>query len=105
MQHRPTFGALSNQGLYHLCLVANTTESFSKTKFRKKNQNFWFMEKHLSYKFHIGKNAYHRVFIQFSVQWKCMKLYDKKFFIYGNCIMRSFGQPGILDMLYQHCQI
>ena len=24
-----------------------------------------------------------------------MKLYDKKFLIYGNCMIRSFGQPGI----------
>ena len=23
-----------------------------------------------------------------------MKLYDKKFLIYGNCPIRSFGQPG-----------
>ena len=49
------------------------------------------MGKHLSYNFHIWKNAYHRVFIQFSVR---MKLYDKKFLIYGNCMIRSFGQPG-----------
>ena len=26
--------------------------------------------------------------------WNCMKLYDKKFFINGNCMIRSFGQPG-----------
>ena len=25
-----------------------------------------------------------------------MKLYDKKFLIYGNCMIRSFGQPGPL---------
>ena len=49
------------------------------------------MGKHLSYNFHIWKNAYHRVFIQFSVR---MELYDKKFLIYGNCMIRSFGQPG-----------
>ena len=24
-----------------------------------------------------------------------MELYDKKFFINGNCMIRSFGQPGI----------
>ena len=24
-----------------------------------------------------------------------MKLYDKKFLIYGNCMIRSFGQPGL----------
>ena len=23
-----------------------------------------------------------------------MKLYDKKFLIYGNCMIRSFAQPG-----------
>ena len=23
-----------------------------------------------------------------------MKLYDKKFLIFGNCMIRSFGQPG-----------
>ena len=48
------------------------------------------MGKHLSYNFHIWKNAYHRVFIQFSVLmelyefvWQevshIWKLYDKKF--------------------------
>ena len=73
MQDRPTFGALSNQGLCHLCWAANTTEIFSETKFRKKNQTFWFMEKHLSYNFHIWKNAYHRVFIQLPVR---MELYE-----------------------------
>ena len=26
--------------------------------------------------------------------WNCMKLYDKKFLIYGNYMIRSFGQPG-----------
>ena len=26
--------------------------------------------------------------------WNCMKLYDKKFLIYGNSMIRSFGQPG-----------
>ena len=40
MQDRPTFGVLSNQGLCHLCLVANTTANFSETKFRKKNSKF-----------------------------------------------------------------
>ena len=73
MQDRPNFGVLSNQGLFHLCSVATTTENFSETKFRKKKQNFWFMGKHLSYNFHIWKNAYHRVFIQFSVR---MELYE-----------------------------
>ena len=27
-----------------------------------------------------------------------MKLYDKKFLIYGNCMIRSFGQPGKLSV-------
>ena len=26
-----------------------------------------------------------------------MKLYDKKFLIYGNCMIRRFGQPGNTD--------
>ena len=56
---------------------------FQKQNLERKNQNFWFMEKHLSYNFHIWKNAYHRGFIQF----------DKKFLIYGNCMIGSFGQP------------
>ena len=49
------------------------------------------MEKHLSYNFHLWKNVYHRDFIQFSVR---MELYDKKFLIYGNSMIRSFGHPG-----------
>ena len=28
-----------------------------------------------------------------------MKLYDKKFLIYGNCMIRSFGQPGIVIIM------
>ena len=38
--------------------------------------------------------------------WHCMELYEKKFFINGNCMIRSFGQPGfsrvkeILRMLH-----
>ena len=57
-----------------------------------------------SYNFHIweisnftifiyGKNVYHRDFIQFSVR---MELYEKKFRIYENYMIRSFGQPGCL---------
>ena len=30
-----------------------------------------------------------------------MKLYDKKFFISGNCMIRSFGQPGVLRVCQQ----
>ena len=55
------------------------------------------MEKHLSYNFHIWKNVYHRDFIQCSVR---MELYDKKFFINGNCMIRSFGQPGSAVVLW-----
>ena len=28
--------------------------------------------------------------------WNCMKLYEKKFPIYENCMIRIFGQPGLL---------
>ena len=75
MQDRPTFGVLSNQGLCHLSLVATTTENFSESKFRKKKNKifFCFWKNTLSYNFHIWKNAYHRVFIQFSVR---MDLYE-----------------------------
>ena len=55
---RPTFGVLSNQGLCHLCSVANTTENFSEAKFRKKKSNF------LVY----GKT----LIIQFSYMEKCL---------------------------------
>ena len=49
------------------------------------------MEKYLSCNIHIWKNAYHKNFIRFSVR---MELYAKKFFIYGYCLIKSFGQPG-----------
>ena len=64
----PIFGALSNQGLCHLCSAANTTENFSEINLERKNQNFWFMEKHLSYNFHLWKMVYDRDFIQCSVR-------------------------------------
>ena len=28
-----------------------------------------------------------------------MELYDKKFFINGNCMIRSFGQPGFKSIM------
>ena len=95
MQDRPTFGVLRNQGLCHLSSVANTTENFSETKFRKKKIKI----------FGLWKNTYHTIFIygkKFIIEisynvlyvWHCMELYDKKFFINGNCMIRSFGQPG-----------
>ena len=65
---RPTFGALSNQGLCHLCSAANTIKNISEINLERKNQNFWFMEKHLSYNFHLWKNVYYRDFIQLSVR-------------------------------------
>ena len=99
MQDRPTLGVLSNQGLCHLCSVANTTESFSETKFRKKKSKF----------FGLWKNTNHTIFIygkMFIIEisynvlylWHCMELYDKKFFINENCMIRSFGQPGVIKM-------
>ena len=90
MQDRPTFGVFSNQGLSHLCSVANTAENFSETKFRKKKSKFLVYGKTPIIQFSYMKNAYHRVFIQFSVRmelyeivWQevshIWKLYDKKF--------------------------
>ena len=72
MQDRLTFGVLSNQALCHLCSAANTTENFSEINLERKNQKFWFMEKHLSYNFHLWKNVYHRDFIQCSVSFSYM---------------------------------
>ena len=44
----------------------------------------------------VWENAYHRDFIQLSVR---MALYVKKFFIYENCMRRSFGQPVTFTLL------
>ena len=73
MQDRPTFGAMSNQGLCHLCSVANRIENMSENKITNKKQLFGLWRKYLSYNFHFWENAYHRVFIQFSVR---MELYE-----------------------------
>ena len=90
MQDRPTFGALSNQGLCHLFSVANRTQNFSEKKIRNKNQLFELWKKHLSYVFHLWENVYYRDFVPFSVR---MELYEKKFPIYENCMISIFGQP------------
>ena len=71
--------------------VANTTKDLSENKFTNKRQLFGLWRKYLSYNFHLWENAYHRVFIQFSVR---MELYEKKFPIYENCMISIFGQPG-----------
>ena len=92
---------ISNQRLCHLCSAANTTENFSENKFRKKKSNFLLYGKTPVIQFHLRTNVYHRDFIQFSVRmelygivWNCMELYDTKFLMYGNCMIRSFGHPG-----------
>ena len=52
-----------------------------------------------------GENTYHTIsiygkmlIIEFSYNflyvWNCMKLYEKKFPIYENCLISIFGQPG-----------
>ena len=80
---------------------------FQKINLERKNQNFWFMGKHLSDNFYIWKNAYHRVFIQFSVSmelyeivWQevshIWKLYDKKFWS-----TRAFSI--LLARVFLHC--
>ena len=93
MQDRPTFGTLSNQGHCNLCSIAITTENLSENKFTNKKQFFGSWRKYLSYSFHLWENAYHRVFIQFSVR---MELNETKFPIYENCMISIFGQPGYL---------
>ena len=86
----PNFSALSKPRSLSLVFGYKHNQNFSKIKFRNKKSFFWFMEKYLSYNFHIWKNAFHRVFIQFSVSmdlyeivWQevshIWKLYDKKF--------------------------
>ena len=93
MQDRPTFGALSKQGLCPSCSVENTTKNLSENKFSNKKHVFGLRRKHLSYNFHLWENVYHRVFIKFSV---LMELHENKFPIYENCMISTFGQPGIL---------
>ena len=72
MQDRPTFGALSNEGLCHLFSVANRTQNVLENKIRNKKQLFGFWKKHLSYNFHLWESVYYSNFIQFSVR---MELY------------------------------
>ena len=95
MQDRPTFGVLSNQGLCHLCSVANTTEKFSETKFRKIKSKFLVYGKTPIIQFSLfGKMFIIEISYNVLYVWHCMELYDKKFVINGNCMIRSFGQPG-----------
>ena len=98
MQDRPTFGALRNQGLCHLCSVASTTQNFSENKFTNKKQLFGLWRKYLSNNFLLWENAYHRVFIHFSASWKKISKKNsmKKISIYENCMISIFGQPGLV---------
>ena len=34
--------------------------------------------------------------------WNCMEMCDKKFLIYGNCMIRSFCQPGDSIKIHLH---
>ena len=95
MQDRPTFGVLSNQGLLSLVFGCNYNRKFFRNQILKEKIKI----------FGFWENTYHTIFIygkmliiefsyNFLYVWNCMKLYDKKFLIYGNCMIRSFGQPG-----------
>ena len=46
--------------------------------------------------FIYGKMIIVEVSYIFLYEWNCMELYGKKFFTNGNCMIRSFGQPGSL---------
>ena len=59
--------------------------------------NLWCFEKIYHTIFIYGKMLIIEFSYNFLYVWNCMKLYDKKFLIYGNCMIRSFGQPGKLD--------
>ena len=96
MQDRPTFGVLSNQGLLSLVFGCNYNRKFFRNQILKEKIKI----------FGLWENTYHTIFIygkiliiefsyNFLYVWNCMKLYDKKFLIYGNCMIRSFGQPGL----------
>ena len=71
--------ALSKPRSLSLVFGYQNNPKISVMKIRKKNQNFWFMEKY---------------FFQYS--WSCMELYGNKFFVYGSCMIRSFRQPGFV---------
>ena len=86
----PTFGALSYQGLCHLTSAANATESFSEINLERKNQTIFIYGKMF-----IIEISYNVLYV-----WHCMELYDEKFLIYGNCMIRSFGHPGKLVSRY-----
>ena len=82
-----------SQGVFHLHLVTNITQHFFKNGF-KKNQLFrsWKNTCHIIFIF--GKMLVVEISYIFLYVWNCMKLYSRKFFNHGNCMMRSFGQPG-----------
>ena len=85
--------------VFFTCVRLQTQPKISQKKnLERKNQTFG-----------LWKNTYHTIFIygkmliiQFSYSflyvWTCMKLYYKKFLIYGNCMIRSFDQPGITKL-------
>ena len=51
------------------------------------------------------------ILYNFLYVWHCMEVFDKKFFINGKCMIRSFGQPALsvqcsgLKLLNQFCKI
>ena len=72
-EDRPIFGALSKPRYLSLVFAYKHNQKISKIKIGNKKSTFWLMEKHIWFNFHILKNGYHRVFIQFSV---CMEMYE-----------------------------
>ena len=66
-----------NQGLCRLCSAAKPTENYSE----RKTPTFWFMEKHLSYNFHLWKNVIIEISYNVLHVWHCIEMYDKKFLI------------------------
>ena len=54
------------------------------------------MEKYLSYTIYIWKMRIIELSYKYLYVLHCMEWCGTKFFIYGNCMRKSFGQPGYI---------
>ena len=85
-QDRPTFKALSNQGLCHLCSVSNTTQSFSEKKLQTKH-NILVCGKNTKY----SKSIYGKMLtieISYNFQSKMFLIKEEKMFLNVDSVKR-----------------
>ena len=93
MQNCPIFGALNKPRSLSNALGYEHKPKFFKNLIWKKINFLFYGKETYPTIFIYGKMLVIEISNNFLYVWNCTELYGKSFFIFGNCMTKSFGQP------------